>query len=140
LIAGMNAMKFDLEDRLIDFSVLILTLVEQLPETRICIHLSNQLTRSCTSPALVYGEAQGAESRRDFIHKMRVCLKELRETMINLTIISRKKYLKNEELMKKGLGESNQLISIFVKSIQTARMNLQKEMMAKKKAVKPKPV
>jgi len=120
-------MKFDLEDRLVDFSVQILTLVEQLPETRVCIHLSNQMIRSCTSPTLIYGEAQGAESRRDFIHKMKMALKELRETKNNLTIVSRKKYLKNEDLMQKSLAESEELIRIFVKSISTARANLKKE-------------
>jgi four helix bundle protein len=126
-------MKFDLEDRLVDFSVSILTLAEQLPETRTCIHLSNQIIRSCTGPALIYGEAQGAESRRDFIHKMKVALKELRETRIALKVISKKKYLKNYEINERGLAECNELIAIFVKSILTATGNMREEQLKEKR-------
>lgn len=70
-----------------------------------------------------YGEAQAAESRRDFIHKMTISLKELRETRISLEVISRKKYLKDDALVQKCTGENEQLIAIFVKSIGTARKN-----------------
>jgi hypothetical protein len=70
--------KFDLEDRLVNYSILIIEVVEMLPNTRAGNHLAGQLIRSGTSPALNYGEAQGAESRSDFIHKMKISLKELR--------------------------------------------------------------
>lgn len=72
----------DLEERLIDFSVLILEIVDLLPSTRACSYLGSQLERSGTSPALNYGEAQFAESKKDFIHKIKICLKELKETRI----------------------------------------------------------
>ena len=71
---------FDLEDRLIDFAVRTIQLTESLPKTKAGRHIAGQLIRSGTSPAPNYGEAQGAESRSDFIHKMKVCLKALRET------------------------------------------------------------
>jgi four helix bundle protein len=72
--------KFDLEERLIDFSDLIIHLVEEMPDTRSANHLAGQLIRLGTSPALNYGEAQSGESRKDFIYKIQIALKELRET------------------------------------------------------------
>lgn len=117
-------MKFDLEDRLINFSVLILEITESLPEIRGSIHLGNQLVRAGTAPALQYGEAQSAESRKDFIHKMKIALKELRETSICIRILERKRYLESSERLTKALNENNELISIFVKSIETATKNL----------------
>ena len=65
--------KFDLEERLIDFAV---AAIKILPKTYAGSHLAGQLTRSGSSPALNYGEVQSAESRNDFIHKMKVALKE----------------------------------------------------------------
>ena len=70
-----------------------------------------------------YGEAQSAESRADFIHKMKICLKELRETIIALKITGRKPLTNNIEIVNKEIIECNELISIFVKSIQTANKN-----------------
>ena len=71
---------YDLEERLLDYSVKVIRLVEQLPNTRAGNHVAGQLLRSGTSPYSNHGEAQAAESKKDFIHKMRVCLKELRES------------------------------------------------------------
>lgn len=116
-------MKFDLEDRLIEFAVTILTATESLPETRQSTHLCNQLIRSGTAPALIYGEAQAAESPRDFVHKMKIGLKELRETMITLKIIARKKYLAEADGVGLSINECNELISIFVASVKTALRN-----------------
>lgn len=118
-------MKYDLEERLINYSVLILDIVEGLPENKGANHLGSQIVRSGTAPALMYGEAQSAESRKDFIHKMRLPLKELRETYNCLKIISRRNYvgIANEKLTI-ALSESHELISIFVKSIGTAINNL----------------
>jgi len=76
--------EFDLEERLIDFAVRVIRTAESLPKTKIGNHISGQLIRSGTSPAPNYGEAQSAESRADFIHKMRLALKELRETRTRL--------------------------------------------------------
>jgi four helix bundle protein len=115
--------KHDLEERLISFAVLIIEIVESLPDTRAANHLAGQLLRSGTSPALNYGEAQSGESRRDFIHKIKIVLKELRESNICLRIIYRSKLYKNEEKILLALKESNELISIFVKSVETAQKN-----------------
>ncbi len=114
--------KFDLEERLIDFAARCIKVAESLPNTRAGQHLSDQLTRSGTSPALNYGEAQGAESRKDFVHKMKVSLKELRETLICLKIIIRAELLAEEKL-KPLINGANELISIFVISIKTAKQN-----------------
>jgi four helix bundle protein len=115
--------KYDLEERLIDFSVLIISLVNEMPKSRAGNTLAGQIIRSGTSVALNYGEAQSAESRKDFIHKMKVVLKELRETFVSLTIIHRSKLYKTESIVIKAKKESNELISIFVKSIETAENN-----------------
>lgn len=117
-------MKYDLEERLINYSVLILDIVDVLPDNKGANHLGSQIVRSGTAPSLMYGEAQSAESRKDFIHKMRLPLKELRETYNCLKIISRKKYagIGNDKLIQ-ALNESHELISIFVKSIRTAIKN-----------------
>jgi four helix bundle protein len=117
-------MKYNLDERLINYSVLILDIVEVMPDNKGANHLGSQIVRSGTAPSLMYGEAQSSESRRDFIHKMRLLLKELRETYNCLKIISRKNYVgtANEELTK-ALSESHELISIFVKSIETAIRN-----------------
>jgi len=119
--------KFDLEDRLIAFAVLIIKIVESMPNTKAGIHLAGQLVKSGTSPALNYGEAQSAESRKDFIHKMKISLKELRESFICLKIISRAKLHKSDDLINEALTENDELISIFVKSVETARKNLKNE-------------
>ncbi len=82
--------------------------------------MGGQLLRSSTSPSLNYGEAKSAESKNDFLHKMKVCLKELRESYNNLRIMQRAKIYKSEEKVKELITECNELISIFVKSINTA--------------------
>jgi len=119
--------KIDLENRLIDFSVLIIDIVNEIPKTFAGTNLAGQLVRSGTSPALNYGEAQGGESRKDFIHKLKIVVKELRETYICLKIIHKAKLYKNEEKILKATKECNELISIFVKSIETAKQNLKYE-------------
>ncbi|MFK8165628.1 MAG: four helix bundle protein [Lewinella sp.] len=102
-----------LENRLIDFTVRILNVSEQLPHIYAAQHLCKQIVRSGSAPALLYGEARGAESPSDFRHKISVSLKELRETHINLKIIKRKGYIAAHKLSE-ILDENNQLISIFV--------------------------
>ena len=115
---------FDLEDRLIDFAVRIIRTSESLPKSKVGKHIAGQLIRSGTSPAPNYGEAQSAESRADFIHKIKVSLKELRETRIWLIMIVRAGLIKPEAKLKSLIDENNQLISIFVKSVDTAQKNL----------------
>ena len=105
---------FDLEDRLIDFSVKIIKAAESLRKTKAGKHIAGQLIRSGTSPAPNYGEAQSAESRADFIHKMKVCLKELRETRVWLLMIVKAGLVNPASKLDSLTDENNQLISIFL--------------------------
>lgn len=79
----------DIEERLIDFAVRVITLCDNLPNTRASNHVAGQLLRSGTSPAANYAEARGAESSNDFVHKLKLCLKELNESNVWLKIITR---------------------------------------------------
>ena len=117
---------FDLEDRLIDFAVRIIRIAEALPKTKIGNHIAGQIIRSGTSPAPNYGEAQSAESRSDFIHKMKLSLKELRETRVWLLMIIKANLIKPASKLELLIDENNQLISIFVKSIDTAKRKSKK--------------
>lgn len=116
--------KYDLEERLIDFAVLIIKVSEFIKKSNAGINLSNQIVRSGASPALNYGEAQAAESRKDFIHKVQIALKELRETFVNLKIIKKSDLSTNISLLEEALTENNELISIFVKTVVTAKKKL----------------
>src|SRR5580698_5696885 len=113
---------FDLEDRLIDFACLCLEVCDLLPNTKAGNNLEYQLSKSATACALIYGEAQAAESRSDFLHKMKVVLKEIRESRVNLRIIKQKPVAQNEKI-DLALNEANQLMAIFLKSIETAKAN-----------------
>lgn len=114
---------FNLEERLIEFSILISDVVENLPNARTGNHIAGQLIRSGTSPAFNYGEAQVAESRNDFIHKMKICLKELKESKIALLIIKRKPLIIDYPKLDTTISECNELIAIFLRSIETANNN-----------------
>ncbi len=118
--------EFNLEDRLIDFAVRIIYVAESLPKTKAGNHIAGQLIRCGTAPAPNYGEAQDAESRADFIHKMKVSLKELRETKIWLFITGKANLIKPASKLEPLIDESNQLISIFVASVKTAKQNKSK--------------
>jgi len=112
----------DLEERLIDFASDVIDVVEALPNTKAGNHIAGQLVRSGTAPAPNYAEARSAESRKDFIHKMKVSLKELRETSVWLRLIGKKGYCGGNGV-ETIISECNELISIFVSSIKTARDN-----------------
>ncbi len=114
---------FDLQDRLIDFAVRVMSVVEALPNNRIGSHVAGQLLRSGTSPAPNYGEAQSAESRKDFVHKMKIALKELRETHVWPLMIQRKPLIEPQDKLAPIIGECNELISIFVASVKTTEKN-----------------
>ncbi|OFX59260.1 MAG: four helix bundle protein [Bacteroidetes bacterium GWA2_30_7] len=116
--------KFDLEDRLIKFAIRMMEISEKLPNTKAGNHISGQLVRSVSSPALNYGEVQAAESKADFAHKMKIILKELRETRICLKIIILKPLFANPNELQSDINESNELISIFAKSIKTVEKNI----------------
>ena len=108
-----------LEERLINFAVAIVSVVESLPSSKAGNHIANQLIRCGTSPAPNYGEAQSAESRNDFIHKMKISLKELRETLVWLKIISRMRLVHCSGIAA-AIAECDELIAIFVSSTKTA--------------------
>ena len=118
----MPPQKFDLEDRLVDYASSVVELTEALPNTRAGNHFAGQLLRSGTSPAPNYGEAQAAESRRDFVHKPGICLKELRESRIWLRIVQRRTMLK-ASVVEPVLRETEELIRIFKTSIATTKRN-----------------
>jgi four helix bundle protein len=109
-----------LEERLIDFAVRIVTLSANLPKTPAGKHIAGQIMRSGTSPAPNYGEARGAESHADFVHKLRIVLKELNETKIWLRVIERSEMLR-KELMVEIVGENRELCRIFTATLKTAR-------------------
>lgn len=115
---------YDLEERLLEYSVHIIRLVEALPNTRAGNHIAGQLLRSGTSPLPNHGEAQAAESRADFLHKMKVCLKELRETWRWLKLVERVPLIKPADKVGALLEETDEWVRIFVKSIQTSQSRL----------------
>jgi four helix bundle protein len=117
-------LKSDLEERLINFAVRIIHLANALPNTKIGNHICGQIIRSGTSPAPNYGEAQDAESRSDFIHKVKIILKELRETRVWLLMIGKAKLIRSVSKLQPLINECDELISIFVKSAQTAPRNM----------------
>ncbi len=112
--------KAQLENRLIDFSVQIYKFISESKKSELGIYLGNQLMRSSISPALNYAEAQGAESQKDFIHKLRIALKELREVHVSLRIMLKINEISDEAELQNQIVECNELISIFVASIKTA--------------------
>lgn len=116
--------KQELENRLIDFAAEIIIIAAKFEKNYAGNHLAGQIIRSGTSPALNYGEAQSAESTKDFIHKMGVCLKELRETFVCLKIIEKASLMADTQTLSIAKVEANELISIFVSSIKTAKNNL----------------
>ncbi len=119
--------KNDLEQRFIDFAVCIIDISADLENSRAGNHVGGQLLRSGTSPALNYGEAQSAESRKDFVHKMKIVLKELKETLVGLKIIEQAHLLKSTNQLSTANKECNELIAICVKSIETAVRNMNLE-------------
>jgi four helix bundle protein len=114
--------RFDLEERLLEFSARIIRPVDALPNTRAANHVPGQILRSGTSPYGNHGEVEDAESRKDFIHKLKVCLKELKETRRWLRLIQKSKVLP-EESVTPLLEETEELIRIFFTSIRTAEKN-----------------
>ncbi|MEY2466529.1 MAG: hypothetical protein QOD03_1050 [Verrucomicrobiota bacterium] len=118
-----NNRKFDLEERLLEFASAIIDLSETLPATRAGNHVAGQILRSGTSPYPNHGEAEDAESREDFVHKLKICLKELRETRRWARLIKRKDWVRENVALNFILGESEELIRIFFSSVQTAKKN-----------------
>jgi len=113
--------KTDLEGRLIEFSFVVIRFTASLGKTKENMHLREQIIRSSTASALNYGEAQSAESRKDFIHKLGIVLKELRETKINLILLKRFNAGYSEPDFNDLIRENDELLAIFYKSIETAK-------------------
>ena len=112
---------FDLEERLLEYAARVIRLVEALQNRKAATHVGGQLLRSGTSPLSNHGEAQAAESLDDFIHKLKVCLKELNESLRWLKLIHRVPLLDKPGNAEPLLQETKELCAIFAKSIQTAR-------------------
>ena len=119
----MNNKKYDLEDRLVEFTCRMIDVVEALPNTRSGNYIAGQLIRACHSPTFNYGEAQAAESQNDFIHKLGIVLKELKECRTALKIIRRKGLIKPVSKLDDIYKETEELIAIIAKSIETAKKN-----------------
>jgi four helix bundle protein len=119
----MNQPKYDLEPRLLEFASRIIRVTESMKPSRAGDYVANQLLRSGTSPYGHHGEAEGAESRDDFIHKLRVCYKELREARRWLRLVHSSDLILRPGLLD-GLGaEADELVRIFSASIRTAKAN-----------------
>ena len=122
----MASRVYDLEDRLVDFTCRMIDVVETLPNNRAGNYIAGQLIRSCHSPTFNYGEAQAAESLNDFIHKMGVILKELKECRTTLKVIIKKELIKPAKKLAGIYNETEELIAIIAKSIITAKINRDK--------------
>jgi len=122
-----ETMRQDIELRLVDFAASGIKLAGIIKKDPLYKGLADQIIRSSTSSALNYGEAQNAQSKRDFIHKSSIVLKELRETHINLQILEKAENFCQLGLLVNLLKENNELLAIFTTSIKTAKKNLKKE-------------
>ena len=116
----------ELLERLIDFAARVGNVVDALPDTRMGRHVAGQLVRSGTSPAPNYEEGCAAESRNDFIHKLSICLKELRESRCWIRLIIKTEMLP-EHRIGELLDECNQLCNIIGQSVVTAKENRDKK-------------
>jgi four helix bundle protein len=107
----------------VDYTCRMIDVVEALPNTRAGTYIAGQLIKSCHSPTFNYGEAQAAESTKDFIHKMGVVLKELKECRTALKVIIKKEMIKPISKLDAVFKETEELIAIMAKSILTAKKN-----------------
>ena len=123
----MAERKYDLEDRLLAYAAAVVQLTEAMPNTRAANHVGGQLLRSGTSPLFNHGEAQAAESTNDFVHKMKICLKELRESQRALRLIKKVPMLDDISRIEPLFQETDELIRIFVASLRTAQSNKLRE-------------
>jgi len=124
----MKKRVYDLEERLLNYANNIIKLVEALPHTRSGNHIGNQLLKSGTAPYAHHGEAQAAESNSDFVHKMSIGLKELRESYRWFRLVDKSLMLKNKnDLLLEMINETEELIKIFFTSIQTAKSKITKK-------------
>ena len=123
----MTDREYDLGDRLLEYAAMVVRLVGEVDETRAGNHVAGQLLRSGTSPLFHHGEAEAAESQRDFVHKMGVCLKELRETKRALRLVRLIPLVQPSSKVDPVLSETEELIKIFYCSIRTAKKSAVRE-------------
>jgi four helix bundle protein len=116
----MRTQTYNLEERLLEYAAMVIGVVESLHKSKAGNHVGNQLLQSGTSPLFNHGEAQAAESARDFIHKLRICLKELRESRRALLLIQKVPLTKANFKIDPVIKETEELIKIFAASIRTA--------------------
>jgi four helix bundle protein len=114
--------EYDLQDRLIDLAVRVCRVCDDLPSTRLGKHVAGQLIRCCTAPAPLHAEASAAESRKDFNHKLGLCLKELRETMSWLLCLQRLQ-IGDTDAIDDSIKQTDRTIAIVFASIRTAKRN-----------------
>jgi len=124
----MSERAFDLEDRLLDFAARIIRVSESMKPTPAGRHVGDQLLRSGTSPFANHGEAEGAESLNDFVHKLRICYKELRESRRWMRLAQRADLLDQPERLTPLLDEADELIRIFAASLRTAEKKRDKNL------------
>ena len=113
----------DIEVRLVDFAVTVIHVTDRLPNSRAGNHLAGQLVRSGTNPAAHYAEARGAKSQKDFIHKLRLCYKELNESRVWLNIIGAGQLIPRHQIIP-IYRECDELCRIIKASTQTAKSKL----------------
>lgn len=118
---------YDLEDRLLEYATSIIRLIERMDKTQAARHVAGQLLRSGTSPLFNHGEAQGAESQKDFVHKLGICLKELKESKRALRLVEKVPLIKPVLAVDPILKETEELIKIFGASIRTAKSKIVRE-------------
>ncbi len=118
-----NGPAYDLEERLLEFAARIIRATESVADSTAGTHVSRQVLRSGTAPMAHHGKAQAAESRKDFIPKMKLALKELKETFRWLSLAHRVPLIEKPPLLQPLIQETDELIRIFAKSIQTAESN-----------------
>lgn len=119
----MKDAKYDLEERLLEFAVRVMHVTESMSRSRAGAHVADQLLRPGTSPYGHHGEAEGAESRDDFVHKLKVCYKELRESRRWLRLVHRTPLVAKPERLSGILNEADEHVRIFAASIRTAESN-----------------
>jgi four helix bundle protein len=123
----MAERKYDLEDRLIEYAAAVIQLTEVMPNTRAANHVGGQLLRPCTSPLFNHGEAQAAKSPNDFVHKMKICLKELRESQRAVRLVQKVQLIADVTRVEPLFRETEELIRIFFASHRTAQTNKLRE-------------
>lgn len=123
----MEIRKYDLEDRFVEYTCRMIDVIDALPNTRAGNYIAGQLIKSCHSPTFNYGEVQAAESIKDFLHKMGVVLKELKECRTAIKIILKKELIKPANKLDGIFRETEELIAIIAKGVATAKKNCQQK-------------